>query len=179
MTLIRISECLFAHGLLVFLNVHLPLLFPHTVLTGKNKVKLDPALGAGLVGLSLQLLHSPPLAHTLETRDMAAVGEEAEVVLLHVDTTCQGLAARHGEGQLHVFLQGFKAKLSVLAPLGNIHRLQAEVLRPQKSCLGKNSATSIQSSGPTHVVRSWHLWAQTHSHSSPGMVQPHMTDSRL
>lgn len=76
--------------------------------------------GASLYNLALKLLSTPPLADTLETVGVAAVGQDAEAALagvgllvddLHADATHHVLAALDGERQLHVLLVGLNARL--------------------------------------------------------------------
>lgn len=76
--------------------------------------------GVSLYDLALKLLSTPPLANTLETVGVVAVGENPEAALagagflidhLHADPTHHVLAALDGEGQLHVLLVGLDARL--------------------------------------------------------------------
>ena len=76
--------------------------------------------GVSLYDLALKLLSTPPLANTLETVGVVAVGEDPEAALagvgflvdhLHADATHHVLAALHREWELHVLLMGLDAGL--------------------------------------------------------------------
>ena len=76
--------------------------------------------GVSLYDLALKLLSTPPLANTLETVGVVAVGEDPEAALagvgflvdhLHADATHHVLAALHRERELHVLLVGLDAGL--------------------------------------------------------------------
>lgn len=76
--------------------------------------------GVSLYDLALKLLSTPPLANTLETVGVVAVGEDPEAALagvgllvhhLHADPTHHVLAALHGKRELHVLLVGLDARL--------------------------------------------------------------------
>ena len=76
--------------------------------------------GVSLYDLALKLLSTPPLANTLETVGVVAVGENPEAALagagflidhLHANAAHHVLAALHRERELHVLLMGFDAGL--------------------------------------------------------------------
>lgn len=121
---IKIPARLVAHCLFVFLNEFLLLFFLlHPVLTWNDKVRCDPAFWAGLYDLALKLLSTPPLANTLETVSVAAVGENPKAALagagflidhLHADPADHVLAALDSERELHVLLMGLDAGFYML-----------------------------------------------------------------
>ena len=67
---------LVAHCLLVFLNEFLLLFFLlHPVLTWNDKVRCDPAFGAGLYDFALKLLSTPPLVNALSKCGCSKCGQ--------------------------------------------------------------------------------------------------------
>lgn len=121
---VKIPARLVAHCLLVFLNEFLLLFFLlHPVLTWNDNVRCDPAFWAVLYDLALRLLSTPPLANTLETVGVVAVGEDSEAALagvgflidhLRADPTHHVLAVLHSKRELHVLLMGLDARFYML-----------------------------------------------------------------
>jgi hypothetical protein len=76
--------------------------------------------GVSLYDLALKLFSTSPLANTLETVGVVAVGEDPKATLagvgflidhLHADPTHHVLAALNSKRELHVLLMGLNARL--------------------------------------------------------------------
>ena len=100
--------------------------------------------GVSLYDLALKLLSTPPLANTLETVGVVAVGENPEAALagagflvdhLHANATHHVLAALHREWELHVLLVGLDAGLE---------SGQRGAVRSWNRQTAKNSCSEIQ-----------------------------------
>ena len=123
-SLIKIPACLVVHCLLISLNEFLLLFFLlHPVLTWNDKVRCDPAFGAGLYDLPFKFPSTPPLADALETVGVVAVGEDPKAALAGVgflidhllaDPTQLVLTALDSKRELHVLLVGLNARFYVL-----------------------------------------------------------------
>lgn len=111
MAFVKIPAGLVAHCLFVFLNEFLLLFFSpppstHLECHSLGMTKLDVIWHSRLYHLALKLLSTPPVANTLETVGVVAVGEDPEVALarvgflvdyLHADAIHHVLAALHSE----------------------------------------------------------------------------------